>query len=195
MCSGGWKNWLGISLPMMHTVIIPLVGDRLSHVAKLAEIDTLLASPPARLLVKLICPGGVSPETALAYCDLLGALPLECQTAIISYADLGVPEFALFVAVGPLREMRPSARVFIPHNTGNERGGVVAAESESHFSRGAYQQCLARISRHVSLPDVVGRLLDPHDLADLLILATARTDDLLSLALGADEAIEMEVAR
>jgi hypothetical protein len=179
---------------MMHTVIIPLVGDGLAHVAKLAEIDALLASPPTRLLVKLIGPGGVSPETALAYCDLLGALPVECETAIISYADLGVPEFALFVAVGPLREMRPSARVFIPQHS-NEQGGVVVAESESPFCRGAYQQCLTRISRHVSLPDVVGRLLGPDDLADLLILATARTDDLLSLALGADEAIEMEVAR
>jgi hypothetical protein len=182
----------------MHTIIIPLIGDGLVHVTKLAEIDTLLASPPDRLLVKLIGPGGVSAETALAYCDLLSALPVTTETAVISYADLGAPEFAIFLAVGPLREIRPSARVYIPRGSGNERefGSILVAESESPFTRGAHLQCLEVISRHVSLPDVIGRRLDPNDLADLLVIASARTDGILSLALGAAEAVtESEVAR
>ena len=180
----------------MHTIIIPVIADGLVHIAKLAEIDALRAAPPKSILVKLIGPGGMSPETALAYCDLLAALPSECQVAVISYADLGIPEFTVFLSVGPLREIRPSARVYVPHmaNDEGEAGSVVVAGAESPFSRGAYRQCLALISRHVALPDVVGRHLDARNLADLLLVASARTDALLSLALGGAAVIEAEVA-
>ena len=179
----------------MHTIIIPVIADGLVHIAKLAEIDALRAARPDRILVKLIGPGGMSPETALAYCDLLASLPLECQVAVIAYADLGIPEFAVFLAVGPLSEIRPSARVYIPHLAYDEgEAGNVVVAAESPFSRGAYRQCLALISRHVALPDVVGRHLTPEDLANLLLVASARTDALLSLALGGAAVIEAEVA-
>jgi hypothetical protein len=179
----------------MQTLIIPVVGDGLHHVKKLAELDEILTSPPSRLLVKLIGPGGMTPETALAYIDLLAALSATCPTAAVAYCDLGVPEFAVFLAAGPLREIRPSARVLVPPVAYEETGNLQFADHDSPFSRGAYRQCLALIERHVALADVVGRLLGPDDLADLLIVASARTDGLLSLASGTDEAIEMEVAR
>jgi hypothetical protein len=184
----------------MQTLIIPVIGDGLVHISKLAELDAILTSPPTRLLVKLIGPGGLSAETALAYVDLLVALPADCATAVVSYADLGVPEFAVFLAVGPLREIRPSARVLVPHPADHEPevGNLLCTGRESPFTRGAYRQCLALIERHVSLRDVVGRHLGPQDLADLLVVASARTDGVLALAVGGETGVlveTVEVAR
>jgi len=178
----------------MHTIIIPVVGDGLVHIQKLAELDALLSSPPSRLLVKLIGPGGMTPETALAYIDLLAALSATCPTAVVAYCDLGVPEFAVFLASGPLREIRPSARVRVPPVAYEETGNLQCADHDSPFSRGAYQQCLALIERHVALRDIVGRHLKGTDLADLLLVASARTDAILSLALGDEHVLVTETA-
>jgi hypothetical protein len=178
----------------MQTFIIPVVGDGLHHVQKLAELDEILTSPPSRLLVKLIGPGGLTPETALAYVDLLAALPADCPTAVISYADLSVPEFAVFLAVGPLREIRPSARVCVPPVSYEATGNLQYADHDLSFARGAYRQCLALIERHVALRDIVGRRLKGKDLTDLLLVASTRTDAILSLALGDEHVLVTETA-
>lgn len=181
----------------MNTVIfdIPLLGTSAYHRENLSALDRIVSDSPARLIIKLLGPGGLAPEAILAYHDLLGTLTAATQIITISYSNLIGADLALFV-VGSPRDIRPNAWCFVyssptwafePARNEGDSGGVATVDHHSgpalpfdwrhHFFD--YEKCLRLISEHVQLNDILDRRLEVPDLKENLLIDSGETDALL----------------
>lgn len=181
----------------MNTVIldIPLLGTSAYHRENLSALDRIVSDSPARLIIKLLGPGGLAPEAILAYHDLLGTLTAATQIITISYSNLIGADLALFV-VGSPRDIRPNAWCFVyssptwafePARNEDDSGVVATVDHHSgpavpfdwrhHFFD--YEKCLRLISEHVQLNDILDRRLEVPDLKENLLIDSGEIDALL----------------
>lgn len=98
---------------------------------------------------------------------------------------VGAGDLALFLGLGLVRDIRPSACVFVPSEP------VIRDLRPYHplplnwaVSMAVLQQdhdaCLVRISEHVSLDQILDRMLTRDDLIELLLVNSPDVDRLLS---------------
>jgi len=160
---------------------VPLVGTATDHALRIGELDSLLESRPERLLLVLTGSGGLQPDAVMAYLDLLSRA--ECEIVVVSYSSLYGADFALWLGAGPVREIRPSAWVYVPgadsKPDGEVAGGCAAEMLRPPTRLWDYQSCLDIISEHVALDMVLNRRLSVDDLRELLLLPSDDLDRIL----------------
>jgi len=166
---------------MLSKFAIPLVGSATDHALRILELDSLLESRPERLLLVLTGSGGLQADAVMAYLDLLSRA--ECEIAIVSYSNLYGADFALWLAAGAVREIRPRAWVYMPAqiaDSGEDVGGttVMAPGSAMRLSWD-YESCLKIVSEHVALDLVLGHRLSSEDLRELLLMPSDDLDRML----------------
>lgn len=176
-------------------VSIPLCGDSLSQAETLCFLDRLSADAPARLVLKLTGPGGLSPEAVLTYYDILTTFPQSTQIITISYSNLIGVDLLLFLAGSP-RDIRPNAWCYV-HNAvtwsfdksfdDSADGGVIVSDHAPstalplgmHHYSWDYHLCLQLIGQHVDLASILDRRLELADLRELLLVDCRDVDALL----------------
>lgn len=187
----------------MTTVVfdIPLLGTSAHHRDNLSTLDRIVAAHPAKLIVKLLGPGGLAPEAILAYHDLLGTLTYGTEIITISYSNLIGADLALFVLGSP-RDIRPNAWCYVysaptwafEHaRDEGESGGVAIADHglsmpfdwRNHFFD--YEKCLRLINEHLDLSEIVDRRLEVSDLREHLLIDSGEIDALLLRQLARGE--------
>ena len=151
-----------------------------------AQLDALLETQPDKILIVLIGQGGTPPDAVLGYLALLNQTRTE--VAISSLGNLLGADFALWLGASPLRDLRPSAWVFVPERyllqpaEGSEATQVQTVEGMVHET--AYQACLDLMAEHVDLPSILNRQVRPAELQELYLLDCAHLDSLPALDLG-----------
>jgi len=163
-----------------------LSASAFQHATRLLELTDLSRKYP-NIIFQLVGSGGLHPSSALSYLDLLqlASRPFK-SVEVISYANLvGAGDLALFLGLGLVRDIRPSACVFVPTEP------VIRDLRHYHphplnwaVSMAVLQQdhdaCLERISEHVSLDQILDRMLTRDDLIELLLVNSPDVDRLLS---------------
>jgi hypothetical protein len=154
------------------------------HATRLLELTDLSRRFP-NIIFQLVGSGGLHPSSALAYLDALQLAKPFKSVEVISYANLiGAGDLALFLGLGLIRDIRPSACVFVPTEP------VIRDLRQYHplplnwaVSMAVLQQdhdaCLERISEHVSLDQILDRMLSRNDLVELLLVNSEDVDRLL----------------
>jgi hypothetical protein len=156
------------------------------YATRLLELTDLSRKYP-NIIFQLVGSGGLHPSSALSYLDLLqlASRPFK-SVEVISYANLvGAGDLALFLGLGLVRDIRPSACVFVPtepvirdlrpyHPLPLNWAVSMAVLQQDHDA------CLERISEHVSLDQILDRMLTRDDLIELLLVNSPDVDRLLS---------------
>jgi hypothetical protein len=162
-----------------------LSASAFQHATRLLELPDLSRKYP-NVIFQLVGSGGLHPSSALSYLDLLqlASRPFK-SVEVISYANLvGAGDLALFLGLGLVRDIRPSACVFVPSEP------VIRDLRPYHplplnwaVSMAVLQQdhdaCLERIREHVSLDQILDRMLTRNDLVELLLVNSQDIDRLL----------------
>jgi len=162
-----------------------LSASPFQHATRLLEITDLSRKYP-NVVFQLVGSGGLHPSSALAYLDLLQLATRPFKSVeVISYANLvGAGDLALFLGLGLVRDIRPSACVFVPSEP------VIRDLRAYHplplhwvVSMAVLQQdhdaCLERIGEHVCLDEILDRMLTREDLVELLLVNSPDIDRLL----------------
>jgi hypothetical protein len=154
------------------------------HATRLLELTDLSRRFP-NIIFQLVGSGGLHPSSALAYLDALQLTRPFKSIEVISYANLvGAGDLALFLGLGLVRDIRPSASVFVPSEP------IIRDLRPYHplplnwaVSMTVLQQdhdaCLTRISEHVSLDLILDRIVTRDDLVELLLVDSQDIDRLL----------------
>ena len=188
-------------------VCIPLCGDSASHQETLGYLDRLSAQAPEQILIKLLGPGGLSPEAVLTYYDILATFPETTQIVTISYSNLIGADLLLFLAGNP-RDIRPNAWCYVEnavtwpsdYSSSDARDGTVAMCDAKprpflplalHHHWWDYHSCLQLIGRHVDLMLVLDRRLEVADLRELLLVDCGELDALLLRSMRARHATSL----
>ena len=156
------------------------------HALAHAQLDAVLESQPDKLLIVLIGQGGTPPDAVLAYLDLIKQA--SCEVAISSLGNLLGADFALWLGASPLRDLRPSAWVFVPEQyllrapEGNETTQVQTVEDLVQAT--AYQACLDLMAEHVELPSIFNRQVFPAELQELYLLDCSHLEQLPEVEQG-----------
>lgn len=162
-----------------------LSASAFQHATRLLEITDLSRKYP-NIIFQLVGSGGLHPSSALSYLDLLqlASRPFK-SVEVISYANLvGAGDLALFLGLGLVRDIRPSACVFVPsepvirdlrlyHPLPLNWAVSMAVLQQDHDA------CLERISEHVSLDQILDRMLTRKDLVELLLVNSQHVDRML----------------
>ena len=162
-----------------------LSASAFQHSTRLLELPDLSRKYP-NIIFQLVGSGGLHPSSALSYLDLLqlASRPFK-SVEVISYANLvGAGDLALFLGLGLVRDIRPSACVFVPtepairdlrqyHPLPLNWAVSMAVLQQDHDA------CLERISEHVSLDQILDRMLTRDDLVELLLVNSPDVDQLL----------------
>lgn len=181
----------------MKTVVfeIPLVGNSVHHRENFSALDRVVSENPARLILKLLGPGGLAPEAILVYHDILGTLTYATEIVTVSYSNLMGADLALFVLGSP-RDIRPNAWCYVYSSPSwaferssddADLGGVAVADGhgaqsslfdwQHHFWD--YEKCLRLINEHLELSEIVDRRLEVSDLKEHLLIDSGEIDALL----------------
>lgn len=181
----------------MKTVVfdIPLVGTSSYHRENITTLDRIVAENPERLIIKLLGPGGLSPEAILAYHDILGTLTDATEIVTVSYTNLIGADLALFLLGNP-RDIRPSAWCYVYSSPNwafdgvhddRASGGVAIADHDGgaetsfdwrhHFWD--HEKCLRLINQHVAVNEIIDRRLDVAELKEHLLIDSGAVDALL----------------
>jgi hypothetical protein len=176
------------SPPMLRTPFaFDLSASAYQHSTRLLQLTDDLSRRYPNVLFQLVGTGGLHPATALSYLDALqlASRPFK-SVEVISYANLvGAGDLALFLGLGLVRDIRPSASVFVPtepvirdlrayHPLPLNWAVSMAVLQQDHDA------CLERISEHVSLDQILDRMLTRDDLIELLLVDSPDVDRLLS---------------
>ena len=148
--------------------LIPLCGESNHHIENFERLEALVSSGPEAIVFKLVGSGGISAGAALTYLDLAARLPVKVERAVISYSPMLAPDFALWLGIAPLRDIRPSAWVSV-------------GDSEAVLDKAIgpdEQNCLDIIEAHASLDLITGRVLSVSELRELLLIDTPFTESL-----------------
>jgi hypothetical protein len=156
------------------------------HATRALVLEKLLYTPSFDAVeFKLIGPGGLHPSVALAYLDLLDQNPPK-HARIVSLSNLlGSGDMALWLGAARDREIRPSAIALVPQRPVIEDCRHCYAHRLDYAVRVNLLErendiCLARISEHVELDEILYRMLTRADLAELLLLRTPELDAALA---------------
>jgi hypothetical protein len=162
-----------------------LCASPYQHATRLLELPDLSRKYP-NIIFQLVGSGGLHPSSALSYLDLLqlAGRPFK-SVEVISYCNLvGAGDLALFLGLGLVRDIRPSACVFVPtepvirdlrlyHPLPLHWAVSMAVLQQDHDA------CLERIREHVCLDLVLDRMLTRDDLIELLLVNSGDVDRLL----------------
>ena len=168
---------------------ISLGGTADQHAGGILFLEKIILSRPDRIIVKLLGGGGLHPEAALAFIDLLALLPAECERIACSYTSFaGAGDFALWLKAGDIRDFRPNAMVWVPSlpsfSLADARLGAVLVEDRSTFPdpvfQWAYGRCIELISEYVDPSTVLDRVLTAADLRDWLLIDSHALDEALA---------------
>jgi hypothetical protein len=163
------------------------------HAVRLLQLTDDLSRKYPNVVFQLVGSGGLHPSSALAYLDALQLSKPFRSVEVISYSNLiGAGDLALFLGLGLVRDIRPSATVFVPHEP------VIRDLRSYHplplhwaVSMAMLQQdhdaCLQRISEHVSLDQILDRSLTRDDLVELLLVDSPEIDRLLGATTTSSE--------
>jgi hypothetical protein len=146
--------------------LIPLVGEANDHIENFERLEAMIASPPGAIVFKLVGSGGISAGAALTYLDIAAGLPAELERAVISYSPMVASDFALWLGLASLRDIRPSAWV------------CVADKDAYRWFGPDEQRCFDIIHAHTSLELVKNRILSVSELRELLLIDTPFTESL-----------------
>jgi hypothetical protein len=85
------------------------------HAVRLLQLTDDLSRKYPNVIFQLVGSGGLHPSSALAYLDALELTRPFKSVEVMSYANLvGAGDLALFLGLGLIRDIRPSATVFVP---------------------------------------------------------------------------------
>lgn len=155
------------------------------HAVRLLQLTDDLSRKYPNVVFQLVGSGGLHPSSALAYLDALQLARPFKSVEVISYSNLiGAGDLALFLGLGLVRDIRPSACVFVPtepiirdlrqyHPLPLNWAVSIAVMQQDHDA------CLQRISEHVSLDQILDRILTRDDLVELLLVDSPEIDRLL----------------
>jgi hypothetical protein len=155
------------------------------HSTRLLELTDLSRKYP-NIIFELVGSGGLHPSSALSYLDLLqlASQPFK-SIEVISYCNLvGAGDLALFLGLGLVRDIRPSACVFVPsepvirdlrayHPLPLNWAVSMALLQRDHDA------CVERISEHAALDLILDQVLTRDDLIELLLVNSQDVDGLL----------------
>ena len=155
------------------------------HALLQAQLDQVLERQPEKLLIQLVGPGGTPPDAVLAYIDLLKQT--SCAVAITAYGNLLGADFALWLGASQLREIRPTAFVFVPEQYQAPAAGAEPTQVqtlETMVDESAYSTCLGLMAEYVELEGFLNRRVEPAELQALFLLDCGPLDNLPALEAG-----------
>lgn len=163
------------------------------HAVRLLQMTDDLSRKYPNVIFQLVGSGGLHPSSALAYLDALQLTRPFKSVEVMSYANLvGAGDLALFLGLGLVRDIRPSATVFVPtepvirdlrsyHHLPLHWAVSMAVLQQDHDA------CLQRISEHVSLDQILDRSLTRDELVELLLVDSPEIDRLLGATTTSSE--------
>jgi hypothetical protein len=171
---------------------ITLGGGPNDHAQRFLELEAIVLDPPENVLIKLVGSGGLHPTVTLTYLDILALLPDETQRAVTSYGHLlGAGDFALWLEGAPHRDIRPHATIYVERSApmlSLEQFGaghiliapMMAGPADGEMLSRDWETCLSLISQHVEVALVLGRVLNPNDLREMLLIDSYAFDQLFA---------------
>jgi len=146
---------------------IALAGESNHHIENFERLESLVAAAPSAIVFKLVGSGGISAEAVSTYLDIVARLPAEVERAVISYSSLTATDFALWLGLATLRDIRPSAWVWVADPEALKPKCFGPDE----------ERCFDIINTHTSL-ELKNKVLYVSDLHDLLLIDTPFTESL-----------------
>jgi hypothetical protein len=149
--------------------LITLAGDSNDHIQNFERLETLVAANPGAIIFKLVGSGGITAGAALTYLDIAAKLPENVERAVISYSSMTAWDFALWLGIAPLRDMRPSAWVWVADPKELEINKLLGPDE---------QRCFDIIGHHTPFELVKNRIVSVTELRNLLLIDTPFSESL-----------------